>query len=284
LKKYYILIFSFLSLISFACRQEPPADSEIKKRVVQYFQSVNLPFEIKEILIFPETYNQKYYSIEIKMQAEIYSEDKKNILCTVNNTYDAKFYHINYGYWYGNFTLRRDPPQDSTIVDLCSKSLQISPDKIKIIRIDSLNTKDYFYPVTVSVKKRETEKEHLIPFSQDEFGIWKIGINELIIPESTVKAFLSEVNEGHTDKARRYFSYDYKFGYDDIDKRDLENLFPRGSIKDIKISDVNTITDTTKLNLTVIKTDSDTFKTNLELIKLGIEWRIKYFGLDWKFK
>ncbi|OGU31183.1 MAG: hypothetical protein A2057_12650 [Ignavibacteria bacterium GWA2_35_9] len=284
MKKKYILIFSFLSLFPLGCSQEPPADSEVKKRLIQYFQSVNLPFEVGEILISPQKYNGEYCPIEIRIQAKIYSEDKKFIICSVENIYDCKFYNIIYGYWSGNFILRRYHPPDSIIFKLSSKDFQVSPDRIKIVQIDSLNAKEKFYPVTVSVKKDKIEKQYTIPFSQDEFGIWKIGFSELITPEGTVKAFLSEVNKGHTDKARRYFSYDYKFGYDNSDKSDLENLFPAGSIQDIRISDVNTIADTTRLNLTVIKTNSDTFKTNLELIKLGIEWRFKYFGWDWKFK
>jgi hypothetical protein len=266
------------------CRHEPPEDAEVKKRMIQYFQSVNLPFEIETIRVSPKKYNPKYYPIEIQIQAKIYSEDKKNILQVVNNTYDSKFKNLTYGYWLGKFSLRRHPPADSIIYKLCSKDFWASSDNIKIVQIDSLNDKDKFYPVTVLVKKDKLEKQYTLPFSQDEFGMWKIGISELITPENTIKAFLSEVNKGHTAKARRYFSYDYKLGYDEIDRKNLESLFPKGSIKDVRVTDVYIVADTTWLNLFVEKNDLSTLTTDLELIKLGIEWRIKYYGWDWKFK
>lgn len=283
MKKNFILIFSFLFLF-WGCRHESPSDAEVKKRMIQYFQSVNLPFEIEEIQISPQKFNSRYYPIEVQIQAKIYSEDKKNILQLVSNTYDSKFNNLTYGCWLGKFSLRRYPPADSIIYKLISKDFLVSFDKIKIVQIDSLNDKDKFYPVTVSVIKDKIEKQYTLPFSQDEFGIWEIGISKLIMPESTVKAFLSDVNKGHTAKARRYFSYDYKIGYDELDEENLKNLFPKGSIKNIEITDVYTVADTTWLNLSVEKNDLSTFKTDLELIKLGIEWRIRYDGWDWKFK
>ena len=283
MKKNYILILSLFSLL-LGCRHEPPEDAEVKKRMIQYFQSVNLPFEIEAIRVSPKKYNPKYYPIEIQIQAKVYSEDKKNILQVVNNTYDSKFKNLTYGYWLGKFSLRRHPPADSIIYKLCSKDFWASSDNIKIVQIDSLNDKDKFYPVTVLVKKDKLEKQYTLPFSQDEFGMWEIGISELITPENTIKAFLSEVNKGHTAKARRYFSYDYKLGYDEIDRKNLESLFPKGSIKDVRVTDVYIVADTTWLNLFVEKNDLSTLTTDLELIKLGIEWRIKYYGWDWKFK
>ena len=111
-----------------------------------------------------------------------------------------------------------------------------------------------------------------------------IGINKLLTPESTIESFLSEVNRGDTQKAKRYFSYQYKYGYDDDDKNNLEILFPKGSIKGISFTNIYTKDDTAKVYLVVAKTDLDTFKANLTLIKFGYEWRIKYYGWDWKFK
>jgi len=282
MKKNHIIILCIFSLF-LGCRHEPPADNEIKKRMLQYFQSVNLPFEIEKIQISSKKYDPNYYAIEVQLKAKVYTENKNNVLQVVNNTYDSKFNNLVYGYWLGRFSLRRFPPSDSIICKLSSLNLRVSSDRIKIVQVDTLNNKDKFYPVIISTKDDKSEKQYTLPFSQDEFGIWKIGVSKLITPEGTVKSFLSDVNQGLTSKARRYFDYEYKYGYDETDKKRLENLFPAGSIKDIQITDVNTGQDTSFLNLTVVKTNLDTFKTNLELVKLGFEWRFRYLGLDWKF-
>ena len=285
MKKYYFIIFILL-LVFLGCKHDPPPKSLIKAKITSYLNSINLPLVIQRINISFGKYvsGSSFYPVKINVKGKIYSDDRQKLLFTFNNTYDSKFSHLLYGYWLAEFSLRRSPPSDSIIYFLGSKNLGINPDKIRILKIDSLNEKDKFYPVTLSIKNKMISKEYTLPFSQDEFGIWEIGISDLINPEKTVRSFLSDVNKGLTSKARRYFTYQYKFGYDEIDKKDLENLFPAGSIKDVQITDVNTTQNTSTLNLTVVKTDSYIFKTNLELIKLGFEWRIKYLGVGWKFK
>ena len=147
-----------------------------------------------------------------------------------------------------------------------------------------MNQVEKFYPVDISIERNSLKNNYNLKFSQNEFGIWEIGINKLLTPVSTIKSFLSEVNRGNTDKAKRYFSYQYKYGYDDDDKNNLEKLFPKGSINDISFTNIYTNADTASIYLVVAKTDLDTFKTDLTLIKFGHEWRIKYYGWDWKFK
>jgi hypothetical protein len=285
MKKYYFIIIILL-LVFLGCKHDSPSKSLVKEKITSYLKSINLPLDIKGINISFGKYagGSSFYPVEINVKGKIYSDDREKLLFNFNNTYDSKFSHLLYGYWLAEFSLRRFPPSDSIIYFLGSKNLGITPNNIRILKIDSLNDKEKFYPVTLSVKNKKPSKEYTLPFSQDEFGIWKIGISDLITPGKTVRSFLSDVNKGLTSKARRYFTYQYKFGYDEIDKKDLENLFPAGSIKDVQITDVNTDLDTSRVNLTVIKTDSDTFKTNLELVKLGFEWRIKYLGVGWKFK
>lgn len=283
--KVKIFLFSILLLLD-GCTIEPPPESEMEKLTHWHLQALNLPFEITEINFFPKEYNrkEKYYPVTIKVKANILDKDKKNIIYTVDNTYFVKFHRILYEYWLAHFNLVREAPVESIVKDICSEKFSVDKKNVEVISINSIPDNQYCYPVEITIKNKGTNSTFTLPFHQDEFGIWHIGVSKLITPESTVRSFLSEVNEGNTDKARRYFSYGYKLGYDELDQKNLEELFPVGSIKDVAVSDVITRNDTANLNLTVVKTNLDTFKTNLEFIKLGIEWRFNYNGWDWKFK
>lgn len=288
MKKIVFLINILFILSILGCRNDVPSDSEVKKRMIQYLQSINMPLKIDTITVSFGKYNVKgkYQPAKVYVKGKILSENRMSINHIINNIYDVRFYQIFYSYsiWEGNFSLERKPPQDSVIYLLSSKNLGIKKDKIKILNVDLLDETEKYYPVKVSLSKNRIEIIQTLPFSQDEFGIWEIGKSNLIEPQGTVREFLSAVNRGNTEKAKRYFSYQYKYGYDDDDKNNLEKLFPKGSINDISFTNIYTKDDTANVYLIVEKTDLDTFKTDLTLIKFGYEWRIKYYGWDWKFK
>ena len=268
------------------CRNDVPSDSEVKKRMVQYLHSVNLPIKIDTITVSFGKYNVegKYQLAKLHVRGKIFSDNKKSIDYIISNIYDARFYRVFYSNWEGNFSLERKTPPDSIIYLLSSKKNDVKKNQIKILRIGSMNQSEKFYPVDISIERNRIKNNYNLKFSENEFGIWEIGINKLLTPESTIESFLSEVNRGDTQKAKRYFSYQYKYGYDDDDKNNLEILFPKGFIKGISFTNIYTKDDTAKVYLVVAKTDLDTFKANLTLIKFGYEWRIKYYGWDWKFK
>jgi hypothetical protein len=285
--KRLIFLINILILLPFlGCRNDVPSDSEVKKRMIQYLQSVNLPITIDTITVSFEKYNikGKYQPVKIYVKGKIFSDDKKSSFHIIKNLYEARFYRIFYSNWEGNFSIERKPPPDSIIYSLSSKFFGFGEDQINILNIDLHDETEKYYPVKISLSQNGTEIIQTIPFFQDEFGIWVIGKSNLINPEGTVREFLSEVNRGYSEKAKRYFSYQYKYGYDDDDKKNLEKLFPKGSINDISFKNNFINGDTANVNLIIAKTDLDTFKTDLTLIKFGYEWRIKYYGWDWKFR
>ena len=288
MKKIVFLINILFILSISGCRNDVPPDSEVKKRMIQYLQSMNMPLKIDTITVSFGKYNVggKYQPAKVSVKGKILSDNRRSINHIINNIYDARFYQIfhSYSYWEGNFSLERKPPPDSIIYLLSSKNFDVEKDQIKILKIDSMNQAEKFYPVDISIERNRLKNNYNLKFSENEFGIWEIGINKLITSESTIESFLSEVNRGNTQKAKRYFSYQYKYGYDDDDKNNLEKLFPEGSINDISCTNIYTKADTASVYLVVAKTDLDTFKTDLTLIKFGYEWRIKYYGWDWKFK
>jgi hypothetical protein len=286
LKKIVFLINILFILSILGCRNDVPPDSEVKKRMIQYLQSINTPLKIDTITVSFGKYSivGKYQPAKVYVKGKILSDNSRSIDHIINNIYDARFYQIFYSNWEGNFSLEREHPPDSIIYLLSSKNFDVGKDQIKILKIGSMNQTEKFYPVDISIERNRLKNNYNLKFSENEFGIWEIGINKLLTPESTIESFLSEVNRGNTEKAKRYFSYQYKYGYDDDDKNNLEKLFPKGSINDISFANIYTKGDTASVYLVVAKTDLDTFKTDLTLIKFGYEWRIKYYGWDWKFK
>jgi hypothetical protein len=286
LKKIVFLIDILFILSIWGCRNDVPPDNEVKKRMIQYLQSINMPLKIDKITVLFGKYNVDggYQPAKVYVKGKILSENKRSIDHMINNIYDARFYQIFYSNWEGNFSLERKPPPDSIIYLLSSKNFDVEKDQVKILKVGSMNEMEKFYPVDISIPSNNLKNNYKLKFSENEFGIWEIGINKLLTPEGTIESFLSEVNRGKTEKAKRYFSYQYKYGYDDDDKNNLEKLFPKGSINDISFTNIYTKDDTASVYLIVAKTDLDTFKTNLTLIKFGYEWRIKYYGWDWKFK
>lgn len=110
-----------------------------------------------------------------------------------------------------------------------------------------------------------------------------VGCSKTSTPEGTVKAFLEEVNKGNTESAKVYFSGQYSGGYDEFDKKKLEEIFPAGSIKDVTFSNVKIVGESANLTITVIKTNRSPYTTNLSMVKKGGEWKINYDGWNWPF-
>lgn len=108
-----------------------------------------------------------------------------------------------------------------------------------------------------------------------------VGCSKTSTPEGAVKEFLEEVNKGNTESAKVYFSGQY---YYEFQKKELEEIFPAGSIKDVTFSNVKIVGESANLTITVIRTSRSPYTTNLSMVKTGGEWKINYLpGLDWPF-
>jgi hypothetical protein len=93
------------------------------------------------------------------------------------------------------------------------------------------------------------------------------GCSKISSPESTVRAFLEEINKGNTESAKVYFSGQYSGGYDEYDKVKLEQNFPAGSITNISFANVKVVEENANLTVTIERTNGSPYTANLTMVK-----------------